>query len=98
MSPTLNAPLAKWDAHYGYRFLNIPPEEGNSDSLFVVALVSGGGTRASTLAFGALRQLAHQQSIRQSSYLSNCEQTAICPLDTLPFRLPVWSAGAQPLL
>ncbi|MDF0673637.1 MAG: patatin-like phospholipase family protein [Nitrospira sp.] len=59
--PTLNAPLAKWDPHYGYRFPNLAPaEEGNSDSLFVVASFSGGGTRASTLAFGALRVLARQ--------------------------------------
>ena len=59
--PTLNEPLAKWDPQYGYRFSNLaPPEEGNSDSLFVVASFSGGGTRASTLAFGALRELAHQ--------------------------------------
>lgn len=59
--PTLNEPLAKWDPQHGYRFANLaPPEEGNSDSLFVVASFSGGGTRASTLAFGALRELAHQ--------------------------------------
>ena len=59
--PTLNEPLAKWDPQYGYRFSNLaPPEEGNSDSLFLVASFSGGGTRASTLAFGALRELAHQ--------------------------------------
>jgi len=59
--PTLNAPLAQWDPQYGYRYNNLaPPEEGNSDSLFVVASFSGGGTRASTLAFGALRVLARQ--------------------------------------
>ncbi len=57
--PTLNQPLAQWDPQYGYRFSNIaPPERGNSDSLFVVASFSGGGTRASALAFGALRELA----------------------------------------
>ena len=57
--PTLNQPLAKWDRHYGYRFPNLaPPEEGNSNSLFVMTSFSGGGTRASTLAFGALRELA----------------------------------------
>jgi NTE family protein len=51
--------LAKWDRHYGYRFPNLaPPEEGNSNSLFVMTSFSGGGTRASTLAFGALRELA----------------------------------------
>jgi NTE family protein len=59
--PTLNAPLAQWDPQYGYRFTNLaPPSEGNSDSLFVVASFSGGGTRASALAFGALRVLARQ--------------------------------------
>jgi NTE family protein len=57
--PTLNQPLAKWDPHYGYRFPNLaPPEEGNTNSLFVMTSFSGGGTRASTLAFGALRELA----------------------------------------
>lgn len=62
--PTLNGSLAKWDPHYGYRFSNLaPPTEGNSDSLFVVASFSGGGTRASTLAFGALRVLARQPII-----------------------------------
>ena len=59
--PTLNAPLKQWDPQYGYRFPNLaPPEEGNSDSLFIVAAFSGGGTRASTLAFGALRELSRQ--------------------------------------
>jgi NTE family protein len=59
--PTLNQPLAKWDPQYGYRFPNLaPPEEGNTDSFFLVASFSGGGTRASTLAFGALRELARQ--------------------------------------
>ena len=57
--PTLNQPLAKWDRQYGYRFPNLaPPEEGNSNSLFVMTSFSGGGTRASTLAFGVLRELA----------------------------------------
>jgi len=60
--PTLNAPLGQWDPNYGYRFPNLAPaEEGNSDSLFIVAAFSGGGTRASTLSFGALRELARQQ-------------------------------------
>ena len=60
--PTLNAPLQHWDPHYGYRFPNLaPPEEGNSDSLLMTATFSGGGTRASALAFGALRELARQQ-------------------------------------
>jgi NTE family protein len=59
--PTLNQPLAQWDRQYGYRFPNLaPPEEGNSNSLFVMTSFSGGGTRASTLAFGVLRELARQ--------------------------------------
>lgn len=62
--PTLNAPLKQWNPHHGYRFSNLaPPEEGNSDSLFVVAAFSGGGTRASALAYGALRELAYQPII-----------------------------------
>ena len=60
--PTLNAPLKQWDPQYGYRFSNLaPPEEGNTDSLFFLAAFSGGGTRASALAFGALRELARQR-------------------------------------
>lgn len=56
-----NVPLKQWDPDYGYRFSNLaPPEEGNSDSLLFFAAFSGGGTRASTLAFGALRELARQ--------------------------------------
>jgi NTE family protein len=60
--PTLNAPLKEWDPQYGYRFHNVaPPEEGNTDSFFVMAAFSGGGTRASALAYGALRELAGQR-------------------------------------
>lgn len=59
--PTLNAPLKQWDPDSGYRWRSLaPPEEGNSDSLFIVASFSGGGTRASTLSFGALREMARQ--------------------------------------
>ncbi|MBX3302962.1 MAG: patatin-like phospholipase family protein [Nitrospira sp.] len=60
--PTLNEPITQWDPAAGYRWRNLaPPEEGNSDSLFIVASFSGGGTRASALAFGALREMARQQ-------------------------------------
>jgi NTE family protein len=49
-------------SQYGYRFSNLaPPEEGNTDSIFFLAAFSGGGTRASALAFGALRELARQR-------------------------------------
>jgi len=62
--PIPNVPLEKWDPTGGYRFTNVaPPEAENSDSLLFVAAFSGGGTRASTLAFGTLRELAHQQIV-----------------------------------
>ena len=49
-------------SQYGYRFSNLaPPEEGNTDSIFFLAAFSGGETRASALAFGALRELARQR-------------------------------------
>jgi NTE family protein len=60
--PTLNVPLKQWDPNGGYRFSNLAPGgEGNSDSLLIYATLSGGGSRASTLAFGVLRELARQQ-------------------------------------
>ena len=60
--PTLNAPLTQWDPRGGYLFSNLAPPGGdNSDSLLIYASFSGGGTRASTLAFGALRELARQR-------------------------------------
>lgn len=60
--PIPNAPLETWKPNSGYRFVNVaPPGAENSDSLLFVAAFSGGGTRASTLAFGALRELARHQ-------------------------------------
>jgi NTE family protein len=62
--PIPNLPLEKWEPTGGYRFTNVaPPEAENSDSLLFIAAFSGGGTRASTLAFGALRELANQQIV-----------------------------------
>ena len=60
--PIPNVPLEKWEPGGGYRFTNVvPPGADNSDSLLFVVAFSGGGTRASALAFGALRELANQQ-------------------------------------
>jgi len=60
--PIPNAPLAQWDPAVGYRFRNLtPPDANNTDGLLIIAAFSGGGTRASALAFGALRELARQQ-------------------------------------
>jgi NTE family protein len=59
--PTLNAPLKQWEPGGGYRFSSLaPPEADNTDGFAFIASFSGGGTRASTLAFGALRELARQ--------------------------------------
>jgi NTE family protein len=60
--PTLNSPLKQADPAAGYRLINLaPPEADNSDSLFLVAAFSGGGVRASTLAYGVLHELARQE-------------------------------------
>ena len=58
--PTLNAPLKQWEPAGGYRINNFGPEADNSDGLFLVAAFSGGGVRASTLAYGVLQELARQ--------------------------------------
>ena len=60
--PIPNQPLNQWDPTAGYRFRNLtPPNTNNTDGLLIFATFSGGGTRASTLAFGALRELALHQ-------------------------------------
>ncbi len=60
----MNAPLTQWDETYGYRSTNLPPSKtGSSDSLFIVASFSGGGTRASALSYGVLRELARTQIV-----------------------------------
>ena len=57
--PLPNERLTQWDPAAGYRFRNLmPPDSANTDGLLIVAAFSGGGTRASTLAFGVLRELA----------------------------------------
>ena len=63
--PIPNAPLNQWDPAAGYRFRNFKlPDTLHTDGLLIVAAFSGGGTRASTLAFGVLRELAQQQITR----------------------------------
>lgn len=62
--PTLNAPLGQWEPGSGYRFTNVAaPGAANTDSFLFAAAFSGGGTRASALAFGALRELARQEIV-----------------------------------
>ncbi|MBI5016616.1 MAG: patatin-like phospholipase family protein [Deltaproteobacteria bacterium] len=51
-----NARLATYSEKSGYRFENVPGGE-NSDSLFVILALSGGGTRAAALSYGVLDAL-----------------------------------------
>lgn len=53
---SLNAPLSEFNPAEGYRFSNLA-SEGNSDEVFVVLALSGGGTRAAALSYGVLQQL-----------------------------------------
>lgn len=52
-----NSPLAKADDGSGYRFDNLALGSGNTDSLFVVLVFSGGGTRAASLSYGVMEAL-----------------------------------------
>lgn len=56
-APIQNGRLDHFSPRYGYRFENIAPGDGNSDSLFVVLTFSGGGTRAASFSFGVLEKL-----------------------------------------
>jgi predicted acylesterase/phospholipase RssA len=51
-TPVLSAPSTA-----GYRFANAPPTEHNSDELFVVLMLSGGGTRSAAFSFGVMKEL-----------------------------------------
>lgn len=42
----------------GYRFSNAPATAQNSDELFVVLMLSGGGTRSAAFSYGVMKELA----------------------------------------
>lgn len=56
----VNVPLAKVDPHVGYRFRNASSPT-NSEELLLILAFSGGGTRASAVAYGVLQELAYTQ-------------------------------------
>ena len=67
--PTLNAPLKHLEPAGGYRITSLaPPETDNSDGLFMVAAFSGGGVRASALAYGVLQELARHEITWQGKH------------------------------
>jgi NTE family protein len=51
--------LRQYSLASGYRFPRITPAPRNSDGLFVVLALSGGGTRSAALSYGVLQQLAN---------------------------------------
>jgi len=51
-TPLLNAPSSA-----GYRFANAPPTERNSDDLFIILMLSGGGTRSAAFSYGVMKEL-----------------------------------------
>jgi NTE family protein len=53
----LNAPLDSLDSGRGYRFQSIAPHTSSDDLLLMLAF-SGGGTRAASLSYGVLEELA----------------------------------------
>ena len=55
-----NAPLAKADPRAGYRLENVK-RPGQSDDLLLFLAFSGGGTRAASLSYGVLEELARTE-------------------------------------
>ncbi|NCF50868.1 hypothetical protein GWP57_04595 [Gammaproteobacteria bacterium] len=53
----LNDPIEEINSSTGYRLENLPPGPGNSDDLYVILALSGGGARAAALDFGVIQQL-----------------------------------------
>jgi NTE family protein len=51
---TVNEPLTRYEPDRGYRFGNLELGPNNSDETFVCLTLSGGGTRASALAYGVM--------------------------------------------
>src|SRR4051812_33188153 len=54
---SLNVPLDSLDSNRGYRFQSVAPH-ASSDDLLLMLGFSGGGTRAASLSYGILEELA----------------------------------------
>ena len=53
----VNPPLATYDPSAGYRFDPVPAQADPRDEMFVILVLSGGGTRAAALSFGVMEAL-----------------------------------------
>jgi len=53
-----STPLLSAPSTLGYRFQNAPATPQNSDELFVVLMLSGGGTRSAAFSYGVMKELA----------------------------------------
>src|SRR5258707_155297 len=53
---SVNPPLKKWDPQAGYRLSRLK-DDASANSMLVVLMFSGGGTRAASLAYGTLEAL-----------------------------------------
>src|SRR5262245_314366 len=53
----VNARLERFGVRAGYRFGNLAAWENNSDEVFVVLALSGGGSRAAAFSYGVLEEL-----------------------------------------
>ena len=56
-----NPKLDRFDPSTGYRFADLKKGDKNTDSLFVVVALSGGGTRAAALSYGVMDTLARTE-------------------------------------
>jgi NTE family protein len=57
-----NPPLQHYDPAYGYRFSSLTTENSNEPSPnFIIVSLSGGGTRAAALAYGALARMNQEE-------------------------------------
>jgi NTE family protein len=62
-------PVLKETSAQGYRFANAPATSQNSDELFVVLMLSGGGTRSAAFSFGVMKELARAEVPRANRSL-----------------------------
>src|SRR3982750_4565624 len=71
--PPINAPIASQDLTKGYRLQRVKADPDNPGDVLVILTLSGGGTRAASLAYGtmeALRDIKLRIGGRSRSFLA----------------------------